>query len=184
MVTPLERRKVSSLAHVVGIFHGFLCLKDTKLYWIMVWYVWCPCTSRIIKAGDPPVNGWHFTLTSFMLFLPAAKLHLPLANSALSIAMKLQNATSTSTCANIFQVSSSHPAYQQLGAQHPPSPYAWGRHSTSKDNTTKAEASGSTAHHGSFWYTQRFRQFRLLFRSCLGCNGMAHLNDALDTWWI
>lgn len=168
----------------LGFFVVFLCLKDTKPYWIMVWYAWCPCTSRIIKAGDPPVNGWHFTLTSFMLFLPAAKLHLPLANSALSIAMKLQNATSTSTCANIFQVSSSHPAYQQLGAQHPPSPYAWGRHSTSKDNTTKAEASGSTAHHGSFWYTQRFRQFRLLFRSCLGCNRMAHLNDALDTWWI
>ena len=107
----------------LGFFIVFLCLKDTK--------------SR---------QGLHFTLTSFILFLPAAKLHMPLANK-IKLLIYCYDSTKCHFHVNICQ--------HLPGLEHPTSPYAWGRHSTSKDNTTKAEASGSN---GSPW----------LFRSCLG----------------
>lgn len=125
-----------------------------------------------------PASCFSCQLQNYICLLPTA-LYLLLWNYKMPLPRQHMPTSSRSraTTQHISSISAARCSTPNIA-------YTWGRHSTSKDNTTKAEASDPTAHHGSFWYTQRFRQFRLLFKNCLVCNRMAHLQYALDTWWI
>ena len=143
------------------------------------------------QGGWFPLNGWHLTSTSFMLLFPAAKLHLPLANSGYLLLRNYKNAlprqhmptsSRSKTIPNMAEATTQHisgisaarcltpnithclyamPAMPEVAAPHP--------------RTTQRRQKPPV---------QRLTMAISDTPNSFGCNRMAHLNDALDTWWI